>query len=112
MFDTFQIGEDLLQPLARPVVPDFRVTTKRAPSRLVRLRAPGASSVEIMGDFTDWQPVALEKKGRDEWSVVVPIPNGTHRMNVRVNQGNWGVPPGIPVLDDDFGGVVGVLVVE
>jgi hypothetical protein len=102
----------LLQPLARPVVPDFRVTTTRAPSRLVRLRAPGASSVEIMGDFTDWQPVALEKKGRNDWSVVIPIPNGTHRMNLRVDQGEWGVPPGIPVLDDDFGGVVGVLVVE
>jgi len=102
----------LLQPLARPVVPDFRVTTTQAPNRLVRLRAPGATSVEVMGDFTDWQPVPLEKRGSDEWRVVIPIPNGTHRMNVRVNQGDWGVPPGIPVLDDDFGGVVGVLVVE
>jgi hypothetical protein len=102
----------LLQPLARPVVPDFRVTTTKAPNRLVRLRAPGATSVEIMGDFTDWQPVPLEKKGRNEWRAVIPIPNGTHRMNLRVNQGDWGVPPGIPVLDDDFGGVVGVLIVE
>jgi hypothetical protein len=65
-----------------------------------------------MGDFTDWQPVPLEKKGRNEWRAVIPIPNGTHRMNLRVNQGDWGVPPGIPVLDDDFGGVVGVLIVE
>jgi AMP-activated protein kinase-like protein len=101
----------LLEPLARPVVPAFRVTTTEGQNRLVRLRAPGATSVEIMGDFTDWQPVGLEKKGRDEWSAVVRIPAGTHRVNLRVDQGPWGVPPGIPVLDDDFGGVVGILVV-
>ena len=102
----------LLEPLARPVVPAFRVTTTEDPNRLVRLRAPGATSVEIMGDFTDWQPVSLEKKGGDEWSAVIPIPAGTHRMNLRVDGGTWGVPPGIPVLDDDFGGVVGILVIE
>ena len=102
----------LLQPLVRPVVPDFRVTTMTAPARLVRLRAPRATSVEIMGDFTDWEPVALRKGPHDEWSVVIVIPRGTHRMNLRVNDGAWGVPPGIPALDDDFGGNVGVLVIE
>jgi hypothetical protein len=102
----------LLQPLARPVVPDFRVTTMTAPARLLRVRAPGATSVEVMGDFTDWEPVALRNDARNEWSAVLVIPRGTHRMNLRVNQGTWGVPPGIPALDDDFGGVVGVLVIE
>jgi hypothetical protein len=102
----------LLQPLARPLVPAFRVTTISGATRLVRLRAPGAGSVEIMGDFTDWEPVPLQKSGRDEWKAAIPIPSGTHRINLRVNQGPWGVPPGMPVLDDDFGGVVGVLVVE
>jgi hypothetical protein len=102
----------LLQPLARPVVPDFRVTTMTAPARLLRVRAPGATSVEVMGDFTDWEPVALRKDARNEWTAVLVIPRGTHRMNLRVNQGTWGVPPGIPALDDDFGGVVGVLVIE
>lgn len=101
----------LLQPLARPLVPAFQVTTIHDTTRLVRLRAPGAGSVEIMGDFTDWEPVLLQKSGHDEWKVAIPIPSGTHRINLRVDQGSWGVPPGMPVLDDDFGGVVGVLVV-
>ncbi len=102
----------LLQPLARPVVPDFRVTTMTAPARLIRVRAPGATSVEVMGDFTDWEAVALRKGPRDEWTAVLVIPEGTHRMNLRVNQGTWGVPPGVPALNDDFGGIVGVLVIE
>jgi hypothetical protein len=102
----------LLQPIARPLVPDFRVSTTTAPERVVRLRAPGAKSVDIMGDFTDWEPIPLQKSDRDQWTVVIPIPKGTHRMNLRVDQGPWGVPPGVPLLDDDFGGVVGVLVIE
>lgn len=102
----------LLQPLARPVVPDFLVTTVKGDSRLVRVRAPSAESVEIMGDFNDWRPRRLTKGTGGDWTVVIPISKGTHRMNLRVNGGDWGVPPGVTALNDDFGGVVGVLVVE
>jgi len=102
----------LLQPLARPVVPDFQVTTVSGTNRLVRIRAPKASSVEIMGDFNDWRPLPLSKDSGGDWTVVVPMSKGTHRMNLRVDGGDWGVPPGVTALNDDFGGVVGVLVVE
>ena len=102
----------LLQPLARPVVPDFQVTTVSGTNRFVRIRAPKASSVEIMGDFNDWRPLSLSKDSGGDWTVVVPISKGTHRMNLRVDGGDWGVPPGVTALNDDFGGVVGVLVVE
>jgi Carbohydrate-binding module 48 (Isoamylase N-terminal domain). len=101
-----------LRPLARPVVPSFKVTTMTAPARLVRVHAPHAMSVELAGDFTDWEPVALRRGDDDEWSAVIVIPKGTHRVNLRVDGGPWGVPPGIPALNDDFGGVVGVLVIE
>jgi hypothetical protein len=102
----------LLQPLARPVVPDFQVTTVSGTNRLVRIRAPKAGSVEIMGDFNDWRPLPLSKDPGGDWTVVVPMSKGTHRMNLRVDGGDWGVPPGVTALNDDFGGVVGVLVVE
>jgi len=102
----------LLRPLARPVVPSFKVTTMTAPARLVRVHAPGARSVEVAGDFTDWEPVGLRPGDDGNWTAVIVIPKGTHRMNLRVDDGPWGVPPGIPALNDDFGGVVGVLVVE
>lgn len=102
----------LLRPLARPIVPSFKLTTMTAPARLVRVRAPNAMSVEVAGDFTDWEPVALRRGADGDWTAVIVIPKGTHRMNLRVDGGAWGVPPGIPALNDDFGGVVGVLVVE
>jgi hypothetical protein len=102
----------LLQPLARPPVPDFQVTTVSGPNRLLRVRAPSARSVEIMGDFSDWRPLSLAKGSGDDWTLVVPMSKGTHRMNLRVDGGDWGVPPGVTALNDDFGGVVGVLVIE
>jgi hypothetical protein len=102
----------LLRPLARPVVPSFKVTTMTAPARLVRVHAQHAMSVELAGDFTDWEPVALRRGDDGDWSAVIVIPKGTHRVNLRVDGGPWGVPPGIPALNDDFGGVVGVLVIE
>jgi hypothetical protein len=102
----------LLRPLARPAVPTFRVTTMTPPARLIRVNAPHAMSVEIAGDFTDWEPVALRRGDNGEWTTVIVIPKGTHRMNIRVDEGPWGVPPGIPAVNDDFGGVVGVLVIE
>ena len=102
----------LLQPLARPVVPEFQVTTASGVMRLIRVHAPGAKSVEIMGDFSDWRPMPLSPGAGDDWTLVVPIAKGLHRLNLRVNGGDWGVPPGVTALNDDFGGVVGVLVVE
>ena len=102
----------LLQPLARPVVPAFQVTTTSGFDRLIRVHAPAATSVEIMGDFSEWRPLPLERGTGGDWTVVVTIPKGTHRMNLRVDGGDWGVPPGVTALNDDFGGVVGVLLIE
>jgi hypothetical protein len=65
-----------------------------------------------MGDFTDWDPVPLQLRRGDSWEITIPIPRGTNRFNVRVNGGEWGAPPGVPVTDDDFGGVVGLIVIK
>ena len=102
----------LLQPLARPLVPAFQITTASGLDRLIRVHAPAASSVEIMGDFSEWRPIPLVKGTGGDWTVVVTMPKGTHRMNLRVDGGDWGVPPGVTALNDDFGGVVGVLLIE
>jgi hypothetical protein len=80
--------------------------------RRLRLRAPGADRVEVMGDFTRWEPVPLARDARDRWSVVLPIPSGAHRFNVRVNGGPWTVPAGVATVEDDFGGTVGVLSID
>ena len=80
--------------------------------RLIRVRAPGAESVTLTGDFTDWQPVPMLRADGDRWEVTWPITPGVHRVNVRVNNGEWIVPRGLRVELDDFGGAVGILVTQ
>jgi hypothetical protein len=75
------------------------------------VRAPDAGVVEIAGDFTDWQPVALGRGSDGIWAVVVRIPKGIHRIAVRVDAGPWTAPAGARRADDDYGGEVGIFVV-
>lgn len=77
----------------------------------IRVRAPNARSVEIMGDFTQWRPVALRRNADGSWLFDVRIEPGTHQVNIRVDGGPWMVPPGLPTITDEFGGSVGLLVV-
>jgi hypothetical protein len=76
------------------------------------VRAAPARSVEVMGDFTDWQPVSLRQAGRDRWVVSLPIPSGVHRFNVRIDGGRWGVPASVTAVTDEFNGSVGIVVIE
>jgi hypothetical protein len=90
--------------LAFRVVPGVVTTT-------LEIRAPGARSVELVGDFTDWVPLALSTSGGGEWSVTRAIEPGIHRVRVRINGGEWSPPPGLPRSLDMFGGEVGVLTI-
>jgi hypothetical protein len=76
------------------------------------VRAAPARIVEIMGDFTDWQPVSLHRADRDRWVVSLPISPGVHRFNVRVDGGRWGVPASVTTVTDEFNGSVGIVVIE
>jgi hypothetical protein len=98
-------------PIAPPVVAGFEVRRSSSTMVRIRIRAPDASSVELAGDFTNWEPIALRRRRGDSWEVTLPIEPGRHELNVRVDGGEWGIPPGIDATRDEFGGVVGVLVV-
>lgn len=78
----------------------------------VTARIGGVEKVEIMGDFTDWVPVTLTRRGRDHWELLVPMSAGVHQINLRIDGGKWIAPPGIPSVKDDFNGEVGVLVIK
>ena len=78
----------------------------------IQVRIAGVQSVEIMGDFTDWQPITMVQRGRDVWEALLPIGSGVHQLNVRVDGGKWLPPPGTPTMRDGFSGEVGVLVVR
>ena len=75
------------------------------------IRAVWAQNVEIMGDFTDWEPVRLARKSDGVWEVTIPIPPGIHHLNVRLDGGDWVVPSGATFTKDEFGGFVGNIVV-
>jgi len=76
------------------------------------LYAPGATVVEISGDFTDWRPVPLSRNpaSADTWVASFRIPKGLHRINVRRDGGPWMAPGGTTRSADDYDGEVGVFV--
>ncbi|HMH26016.1 MAG TPA: glycogen-binding domain-containing protein, partial [Gemmatimonadaceae bacterium] len=78
----------------------------------IRVNAPGARTVEINGDFTSWAPVTLVPTGGGWWTSTLPLKPGKYQMNLRVNGGDWTVPPGLLSMIDEFGGTVGLLVIE
>lgn len=78
----------------------------------ITLRAGGVERVEIMGSFTDWEPRTLTRLGRDRWEITVPVPPGVHQVNVRLDNGKWRPPPGLPAMRDGFNGEVGIWVVN
>ena len=107
----------LFRELERPGKPgagEARLTalTSLRDLHTIRVEAPDAQSVELTADFTDWQPIALRHTSRGFWEVTVRITSGVHRVNVRLNGGPWIVPRGLRAQEDDFGGSVGVLVVD
>ena len=78
--------------------------------RMVRVRVSGAQRVEVMADFTEWEPVHLVQGLTGEWEAKMRIPAGPHRLNVRVDGGEWLVPTNVARVTDEFNGLVGVIV--
>lgn len=93
-------------------VAGFRI--RRVDESVVELSVPGrgASLVEIMGDFTDWQAEVLEPGSGGWWRIELPLAPGVHYLNVRFGGGGWEAPPGVAVVQDEFGGEVGRVVVR
>jgi len=74
--------------------------------------APGATAVELSGDFTDWRPVPLSPSpaSAGAWVASFRISPGIHRINVRRDGGPWIAPGGTTRRADDYDGEVGVFV--
>jgi hypothetical protein len=95
-----------------PVRAGFRVGPATNDGREIVVRAPEALAVELAGDFTNWEPVALQSADNDEWRIVLPIAPGLHRAIVRADGGAWRVPPGTRAVESEFGPQVGEFIVE
>jgi 1,4-alpha-glucan branching enzyme len=59
-------------------------------SQTFSITAPGAISVMLAGDFTQWQakPISMTKKDGGVWSVTVELAPGTHHYRFIVD-GEW-----------------------
>lgn len=94
------------------LVEGFRVDRQSAGSVSLRVNARAAQIVEVTGDFSGWIPVKLQRTGDGWWMAALPLERGQYQMNVRIDGGSWLVPPGLLSLQDEFGGSVGLLVID
>lgn len=79
--------------------------------RIVTVRLRSAKTVELMADFTEWEPVSMSQMPNGDWTVERVIAPGTHRVAIRADGGDWVAPPNLPRVADEFGGEVGLLIV-
>ncbi|HSY82170.1 MAG TPA: hypothetical protein VK807_10420 [Gemmatimonadaceae bacterium] len=84
-----------------------------ADARTLRFTAQANAHVELMADFTDWRPMSMIeiRPGLYQVTLREAIRSGPHRVNLRVDNGDWSVPKELPPVVDDFGGKAGALVV-
>ena len=104
----------IAQPVLSPdgIIIRVAATDSARAVHIVRVRAPASERVEIMADFTEWEPVALVRTPAGVWEITLPIKPGPHRLNVRLDGGDWVVPTNVARVTDEFGGVVGLLLVR
>jgi hypothetical protein len=70
-----------------------------------RLEAPGASTVQVAGSFTNWTArVNLVETTPGIWSALVPLEPGVHDYTFIVDDQVWVLDPNAPAVEDGFGG--------
>lgn len=79
-------------------------------SRRIQVAGVRAERVELMADFTEWDPVVLDRDAAG-WHLDRAVAPGPHRVVIRVNGGDWIVPANLPRAEDDFGGQVGLITI-
>jgi hypothetical protein len=95
-------------------IASFNASRDRQGLLTLTVIAPGAERVEINSDFTNWasMPLARDPSSVETWTTRLPVGPGKYQINIRINGGKWLVPPGILSMVDEFGGTVGLLVVQ
>jgi hypothetical protein len=78
----------------------------------IQVEAPqGTERVEVLGDFTLWEPVLMEKDG-PQWTAQLQIPSGTHHFGFLVD-GEWFLPQDAPdAVPDEWGRKNATMVID
>jgi hypothetical protein len=70
-----------------------------------RLQATEASTVQLAGSFTNWQPqYELHQTAPGIWTITLPLPLGVHDYSFVVDGQRWVADPYAQSVDDGFGG--------
>jgi len=70
----------------------------------VSIEAPGASQVEIAGDWNQWKPEPARRAANGVWYADLRLPPGEYRYAFRIDGMRWEVPDETQAADDGFGG--------
>ena len=115
-YTTFGLRVDVpRRPVIRkhPVIVDAPpLEVSREVTGRVRVRFTLPTSVRaasLTGDITGWSPVALTRLADGRWEAWVDAAPGLYRVNLRLDDGPWLAPAGMPAVDDGFGGRVGLM---
>jgi hypothetical protein len=95
-----------------PANPVLQVSSDEAGQTVLIVSAPNATLIEIAGDFTNWEPLALSKRSGGSWGTTLLLKPGIYETNIRIDGGPWFSPSGIPSKSDEFGQSVGLLVIR
>lgn len=78
--------------------------------QIVRVRHPTALRIELVGDFSGWQPVPMTRRS-DSWETHLRLNSGVYLVNLRVDGRALQVPAGLSTTEDSFGGRAGIMIV-
>jgi hypothetical protein len=99
--------------IARPIVAGFQLRRNGDSTVSIVVRSPGARRIEVAGDFNLWEPTELVRaQTGDNFTFKLKLSPGSYKFVLRVDAGEWGVPPGVPVMLDDFGNAVALLIIQ
>ncbi len=75
---------------------------------------PGTSQANIVGTFTGWSPVPMERIGNSGyWTLTLNVPLGEHRYSYLIGEGRQIADPTVSTREqDDFGGENSIIEVE
>jgi len=96
----------------RPRAPEFKLRHLGEDWYVIEVRARATGPVEMMGDFSAWEPRALRHVTGSRWALALRLEPGVHQIQVRVDGGAWSPPSGLPAASDGFNGDVGVFVAD
>jgi hypothetical protein len=75
---------------------------------------PETSQANIVGTFTGWSPVPMERVGNSGyWTLTLRVPEGEHRYSYLIGEGRQIADPTVSTREqDDFGGENSIIEVE